>query len=59
MGHYLRQELQRNKAMQAGVLGLLNNPHPPAANSFDDVVVGDGLANQWVGGRHGPVILGW
>ena len=38
-GNLLGQKLQRNKAMQAGVFGLVNNAHPAAAEFFEDAVV--------------------
>src|SRR6202044_1685982 len=55
--HIGREKLQRYKATQAGILGLVNDPHAPAAEFLDDAVMGDGLANQrgWV--RHLRPIL--
>ena len=48
--HVRWEELQRHKSTQAGILGLINDPHAPAAEFLDDSVVGDGLANQggWI-----------
>src|SRR5690348_14351328 len=43
------QELEGNKAMQAGVLGLVHHSHASAANLLDDLVVGDFLANHGSG----------
>src|SRR5437899_2929020 len=42
----LRQELQRDKAMQAGVLRLVDHTHPAAAQLLDDAVMRDGLADH-------------
>ena len=47
--HLFRQELEGNKAMQAGVLGLVDHTHAAAAQLFDDVVVGDFLADHGSG----------
>jgi len=33
--------------MQAGVLGLVHNPHSAAAEFLNDAVVRDGLADHW------------
>jgi len=38
--------------MKAGVVGLIDDAHSTAANSFDNAVVGDGLPNEGVGVRH-------
>src|SRR5947207_4474576 len=46
-GHFWRQELQPNEAMQAGVLGLVHNAHAAAAEFLNDAVVRDGLADHW------------
>src|ERR1017187_7350072 len=55
-GNVVGQELQGDKAAQAGILGLVDDAHAAAAAElFNDSVVGDGLANHpgnaWLSGR--------
>ena len=45
----LRQELERDKAAEPSVLGLVNHTHAAATEFLDDAVVGDGFANHRVG----------
>ena len=45
-GHVVRQELERDKAAQPGVLSLIDDPHATAAEPFHNVVVRDGLADH-------------
>src|SRR5208283_1550241 len=45
-GNVFRQELKGDKAMQACVLGLVDDTHSTAAQFLDDAVVGDGLTNH-------------
>ena len=45
-GYFLRQELERHKAMQPGVFGLVDNAHPAAAKLFHDAVVGNSFADH-------------
>jgi hypothetical protein len=45
-GDFIGQELEGNKSVQPGVLGLLDHTHPAAAELFDDAVVRDGLTDQ-------------
>ena len=40
-GEIDRQELQSDKAAEAGVLGLIDDAHAPAAEFLQDPVVGD------------------
>ena len=40
------QELQRDEAVQARVLGLVDHAHAAAAQLLDDAVVRDGLADH-------------
>src|SRR6266481_3168924 len=44
--HFFRQEFEGNEAAEHGVLGLVNHPHSPAAQFFDDAVMRDSLAQQ-------------
>ncbi len=37
--NFRRQKLQRDEAMQASVLGLVNDTHTAAAEFFDDPVM--------------------
>src|SRR5580704_6696388 len=45
-GYLFRQELQGDKAAQAGVFGFVNHAHPASAQLFDNSIVRDGLANH-------------
>ena len=51
VGQILRQELQRDRPAELGVLSLVNHTHAPAAELFDDPVMGDDFANHghWTG----------
>jgi hypothetical protein len=42
----LRQEIQRDKATEFRVLGLVHHTHPPASELLDDAVMRDDLADQ-------------
>src|SRR5579863_8874883 len=42
----LGQEFQRHEAMEFGVLGLVDDTHPAAAELLEDAIVGDRLANH-------------
>src|SRR5882762_1985460 len=46
LGDLVGQEFERDKAMQPGVLGLVDDSHAAATELFDDAVVRDGLANH-------------
>src|SRR6202034_1248927 len=46
-GYIIRQELERDKAVQAEVFSLVDHTHPAATELFDDAVMRDGLANHW------------
>src|SRR2546425_9570424 len=43
-GNFLRQELECNEAVQAGVLGLVDDTHTGAAQLLDDAVMRNGQA---------------
>src|SRR6202035_2226958 len=43
------KELQRHKAFQLGVLGLVDDTHPTSAEFLDNPVVGNGLAEHACG----------
>ena len=45
-GDFIGQELQCDKTMQPGVLGLVDHTHAAAAELLDDAVVRDGLADH-------------
>jgi len=45
-GYFVRQKLERNKAIQSRVLGLVHNAHAAATELLDNAVVGDGLPNH-------------
>ena len=44
---FIGQESEGHKAAEFGVLGLVDNAHPTAAQLLDDAVVRDGLADQF------------
>ena len=46
LGNFFGQELQRDKAAQLYVLGLVDDTHAAAAEFLDDAVVRDGLADH-------------
>ena len=46
-----RKELQRDRATELRVDRLVDHAHPTAANPGDDLVLGDGAANQRIGLR--------
>jgi hypothetical protein len=48
-GNFVRQELQRNKAMQLYVLGFIDHTHPTTAELIDDAVMRDGFSYHWEG----------
>ena len=56
LGDGVRQEFKGDKAMQAGVLSLIDHTHAPAAQLLDDAVMGDGLADHVKPPR--PAMLG-
>src|SRR5713226_9791293 len=45
-GYFIGQEFQRNKSVQSGILSLVDDTHPAAAEFFDDAIVRNGLADQ-------------
>ena len=49
LGELLGQKLQGHVAAEAGVLGLVDHTHAPAAQFLDDFVVGNSLANHELG----------
>ena len=51
--YVIRQELQRHKAAELSIFGLVNNAHPSAAKPFNDAVVGNRTAYEGQGIRHG------
>src|SRR5215469_7603226 len=57
VGDFIWQEFQCDEAVETGVLGFIDNTHATTAESFEDAVMGDGLADEGVGIRHSAVIL--
>ncbi|MGA8036896.1 MAG: hypothetical protein WB985_13095 [Candidatus Acidiferrales bacterium] len=51
-GDFFRQEFQGDESLKACVFGFIDDPHPAAAEHFDDAVMGDGPANQRRSIRH-------
>ena len=45
-GERLRQELESDKPVQLGVLGLIDHTHASAAQLFEDSIVGNGFAGH-------------
>jgi hypothetical protein len=43
---FIGQEFQGDEAFKLGVLGFVDDAHPPAAEFLDDAVVRNGLADQ-------------
>ena len=54
---FVRQELQRDEAMEPGVLRFVDHAHAAAAELLDDAVVGEGLADQGIGAPAGALSL--
>ena len=46
LGHFFRQELERNEALKLGVLGLVDDTHASAPELLQDAVVGDRCAGH-------------
>ena len=44
--HIIRQELERDKAVQVDVFRLVNNAHATAAEPFNNAIVGDKLVDH-------------
>ena len=51
LGHFLRQEFQSYRAVQAGVFGFVDDAHASAAEFFDYSVMRDGLADHRICAR--------
>jgi hypothetical protein len=47
LSHFVRQELQRDEAVQFHILGLIDDAHTAATELLDDAVVRNGLADHW------------
>jgi hypothetical protein len=47
IGNLVGQELKRDEALQFDIFGLVNQPHPTAAEFFDDAIMRNNLANHW------------
>ena len=50
--YFQRQEFQRDEAVKACVLSLVDHAHAPSAEFLYDAIVGDGLANERAGIRY-------
>jgi len=46
-GNLIGQKLQSYEAMQASVLGLVDDAHPTATEFLDSAVMRNGLPNHW------------
>ena len=65
LGSFFRKKLQRDESPQRSVFRFVDNPHPTAAQHFQNAVVGNCCANHsWgsvqvpFGGNPGAMILG-
>src|SRR5215469_13873651 len=56
-GYFLRQKLQRDEAMKAGIFSLINDAHPSAADFFENPIVRDGLTDHSGSSVSGGFIL--
>src|SRR5580658_6166065 len=45
-GDLIGEKFQGDEAMQLDIFSFVDDTHPPAAESFDDAIVGDGLADH-------------
>ena len=45
-GDFIRQKLERHKAVQARVFGFVDHTHTAAAQLLDDAIVRNGLTDQ-------------
>ena len=54
----VRQEFQRDKTVQAGILGFVHHAHASAAEAFYDAIVGEGLREERIVAGHVQHILG-
>ena len=52
-GHLRRQNLERHLALELGVPGEVDLPHPALAELVEDPVVGEGLADH---GASDPIV---
>ena len=46
-GDLVRKELERDKATELHILGLVDHTHPSATQLLDDAVMRNGLADHW------------
>src|SRR5271155_3333686 len=46
-GYFIGKKLQRDKAVQSYVLGLVHHAHSTATEFFDDPIVGDRSPGEW------------
>ena len=58
MAQTFRQELQRDKPAETGILCFINDTHAAPARFLHNAVVRDGSADERVGIRHSAAILG-
>ena len=56
-GDLVRQEFQRHKAVQTGILRLVDHTHSPAAQFLHDAVMRNGMTNEFRG-CHWPEMVG-
>jgi hypothetical protein len=58
-GDGVGEEFQGDEALEARVLGLIDDAHSATAELFCDEVMRDGLSQQRVGHRHDSAMLVW
>ena len=56
LGHFLRQEFQRDEAVKPSVFRLVNHTHAAAAKLFDDAVMRDNLAHHTLTPRSAEIL---
>jgi len=52
-GNFLGQKFQGDETLQAGVFGFVDDAHTSAVDAFDDVVMGNGVADERRSFGHG------
>jgi hypothetical protein len=58
LGNIWGQKLESDKTVQPSVFGFVDHAHSTAADFLEDVIVGNGLAQQRMGVGHYALILG-
>jgi hypothetical protein len=51
-GHILGQEFEGDESVEASIFGFIDDPHPAAAQPFEDAVMRNGLTYELEAGSH-------